>query len=176
MPGAFLQLGTEIARPVFPALLSVAVNFVVVEVEFVQFLRDLFPVVNLAIVLEPLVVPVSYDRAEEVGFLVAPGVVGESDFFEAEPLEHADLAVDSRDQGGYEFPVLLLLNKKYNYQLLFNIIIGFPVAILGDDPEQNLDIFFSPVTLNSFRLYHSDLINYYFSILTSIFFTIVYGL
>ncbi len=81
MPGAFFQLRTEITRPVFPALLSVAVHFVVVEVEFVQFLRDLFPVVDLAIVLEPLVVAASDDSAEEVGFLVAPGVVGESDFF-----------------------------------------------------------------------------------------------
>ncbi len=96
----------------FSALFGVAVDFVLVDVELVEFLGDLFPVMDFAIVLEAFVVSIFDDGAEEVGLIVAPGVLGENYSFETEPLKHADFAIDPRNEGGYEFPVLLLLNKK----------------------------------------------------------------
>ena len=103
---------TEITGPVFPTLFGVAVYFVLVEVEFVEFLGDFFPVMDFAIVFEAFVVSIFDNGAEEIGLVVTPGVVGEDDFFETEPLEHADFAIDSRNEGGNEFPVLLLLKNK----------------------------------------------------------------
>ena len=112
MPWAFFELWTEVTGPVFPALFGVAVDFVLVEVEFVELLGNFFPVMDFAIVFEAFVVSIFDDGAEEIGLIIAPGVMGESDFFETEPLEHADFAIDSGNEGGNEFPVLLLLRNK----------------------------------------------------------------
>lgn len=94
-----------------PALFGVAIDFVLVEVEFVELLWDFFPVVDFAVVFEAFIISIFDDGAEEIGFVVAPGVVGEGDFFKTEPLEHAYLSIDTWNKSGYEFPVLLLLNK-----------------------------------------------------------------
>ena len=48
------------------ALFGIAIDFFLVEVEFIEFLGDLFPVVDLAVVSEPFVVAVFDDVAEEV--------------------------------------------------------------------------------------------------------------
>ena len=72
MPWALLKLRTEVTSPVFSALLSVSIDFIFVKIEFVEFLRDFFPVMDFAIVLESLVVSVFHNTAEEVGLVVAP--------------------------------------------------------------------------------------------------------
>jgi hypothetical protein len=107
LPGPLLEIGVEVAVPVFTALLSVSKDLVGTVVEEVEFLRDEFPVLAVfGLAFKALLVD---EPSKKVAFLVAPVVGGEVDLLEAEPLEHAGLASDAGDEGGEHFPVFVVL-------------------------------------------------------------------
>lgn len=76
LPWPLLQLWAQVTCPVLSALFSVTVHFVIIQVEFVQLLGDLFPVVDLTVVLKAFVVTITDDLAQEAALVLAPAVVG----------------------------------------------------------------------------------------------------
>jgi hypothetical protein len=109
LPGALLEVGIEVAVPVFPALLGVSKYFVVPVVEKVKSLGDKFPI--LGVLVLALIALLVDEGGEQVALFLAPVVGGEVDLLKTEPLEHAGLGCNSWDERSDHFPVLAILNK-----------------------------------------------------------------
>lgn len=123
LPWSLLELGGQIACPVLTTLLGITIDFILIEVELVQFLRDFLPVMNLTIVPESLIIPFPDNLTQESTFIVTPTVMRKGDFFQAEPLKHTYLTSDSRNKCSYEFPILLLLKIKIIITNCFSILL-----------------------------------------------------
>lgn len=137
-------------------LLSVSIDFIWALVESVKLLRDLFPVMDLAVVLIPFIVSLFDNFGEKIWFKVTPWITRKSDFFQTQPFEHTCLATNPWNELSNKSPVFLLLkiiNK--SYQFFFDVVITFPIAIFWYYPQKNFDIFFSPVSFYSFCFDHS---------------------
>lgn len=137
-------------------LLSVSIDFIWALVESVKLLRDLFPVMDLTVVLVPFIVSLFDNFGEKIWFKVTPWITRKSDFFQTQPFEHTCLAINSWNELSNKFPVFLLLkiiNK--SYQFFFDVVITFPIAIFWYYPQKNFNIFFSPVSFDPFCFDHS---------------------
>jgi hypothetical protein len=108
--------------------------------------------------------------------MLCPVMSGECDLLNTEPLEHASLGCDSRYDGSDKFPILWCLYNKTTYHIFLDVYNVLIVTVLWNNPYQYFEVLFSPISLYSFRFYHSILGRMYFSILTSIFLNRVSGL
>ena len=71
------------------ALLSVSINFVLVGIELIKPLGDIFPVVYSKLTeLEKIILD---ELRENRGFVLLPLEISQIKFLEAEPLEHASV-------------------------------------------------------------------------------------
>lgn len=112
LPGSLLELGTQITGPMFAALLGVSINFALVLIQSVQFLRDLFPVLDLIIAISLSLQSFVNYVAEDVGFFLGPIMRCQCDLLQTEPLEHAGAGTNPGDHGGDHSPILVVLRKK----------------------------------------------------------------
>jgi hypothetical protein len=104
-PRSLLEAGIEVAVPVFPALLGVAVDLLLPPRQEVQLVRDHLPVLRL---LPRPVARLPHQPAQQGGLLSAPVVGGQVHLLQTQPLEHARLCSHPWDQGGDRRPLLLL--------------------------------------------------------------------
>lgn len=96
-PRSPAETGTEEAAPVLPALLGVAVAFVLGGVAAVELVGNLLPLLDLAAVPHRLSLLPHY-FCEQPGLLCTPVSVGQGDFAQPQPLEHAALGRHSGDE------------------------------------------------------------------------------
>ena len=111
LPWPLFQMRTQIACPVFSALLGISINFVLILVEPIKFLGNLFPVFNLFLRSKMIVNSWSDYSRQQFWLVLGPIVSGKCNFFDAKPFEHASFRSGSWDKRRYEFPVFLRLNN-----------------------------------------------------------------
>lgn len=74
---------------------------------------------------------------------------------QTQPLKHAPVCLDPRNQQWDLVPVIFILDRLQNYQLFFNIPNANIVCIFGDHPDENSYIFLPPIFLDSLVLDYS---------------------
>lgn len=87
------------------------------------------------------------DVPEQLAFLGCPVAVGKIGLAYAEPLEHAATAADPGDQSRDSFPI-------FKGEFFVGVVDVVPIAVLGDDPHEDLHILLAPVLLQFLVLHH----------------------
>lgn len=95
----------QVASPMLSALFCIPVDFVLVLVKFIKLLRYFLPIFYLSIPIQTVVDSFLHYRRKDGGLFFSPVMGRECDFFDAEPLEHAGLGVDSWNEWWDEGPV-----------------------------------------------------------------------
>ena len=111
-PWPLLEVGVEIAVPMFPALLGAAVDFVGGSVKEIKFLGNKSPIF---LSVFPWIRTSLLDNfLKQVGFSLTPPIWGEVVLLQTEPLKHARIGCDARNEGCNEFPIFGTLSIKSN--------------------------------------------------------------
>lgn len=95
LPRSFFELRTQIASPVFPALFCISINFILILVELIKFLRDFLPIMNFAVMFTAFIVSLLYDFGKMIWFKVTPWITWKSNLLQTEPFEHTSLSINS---------------------------------------------------------------------------------
>lgn len=86
------------------------------------------------------------DVPEQLAFLGCPVAVGKIGLAYAEPFEHAATAADPGDQSRDSFPI-------FKGELFVDVVDVVLIAVLGDDPHEDLHVLLAPV-LFQFLVFH----------------------
>ena len=108
LPQSLLQLRVEVAVPVLLALFGISVNLVLIFIQPIQLLGDLFPLPN-GISSGPTHLAKDYFFKKQ-WLLLQPSVIRQSYLFNAQPFEHTGLSRHSWNVRCNHPPVLVSLN------------------------------------------------------------------
>ena len=85
--------------------------------------------------------------SEQLALLNCPVAVRKIGLANAQPFEHAAAATHPRNQFGNSFPIL-------KAELFVSVVDMVLIAVLGDDPHEDFNVFLTPILLQFLILDH----------------------